>query len=785
MVSEVTSDIAVWDISDIHAPVDQEVVLSGNRGYFERTLSSAGTERFIVYNRTETEEVAEIVKADNHSFASVRTAASGIDHIIIAPEEFLITAEKLKEHRGASTVVPLSAVYDEFSGGVPDPRAIRLFLKWVKENWSASSGTGFPAYVLLLGDGDYDYRNITGNAVNMIPTFQSEYFGGTSADDRFAYLNGQSPELAIGRLPAATFYQAEMMVDKIIAYEANPEIGLWRRRVSLVADDFARPNFGAIELSHTKNSEELAGMIPKALEVRKLYMEDFPEMNDGSQYGVTKPGATEALFDLLHEGTALLNYIGHGSAYQWAQEGLLSSARGDLASIQTEGRLPIWLAATCSWGRYDDVEGSAMSEEILRAPANGGVAVISTNGLITFSANRSFILKLFDSFFPDTTVSDLSLGAIYSSIKDGSRGSQMFHLLGDPALKVALPSNAAEVTSVNPDTLTALQTGAYVGRVSGDAPGAGDGFVTVSDAERPITRRYEFQNYSEDVTYSLPGNTLFRGKLSFAGGAFDGSFILPKDITASAGGRLSVYLYGEQGNDLWEGLGLKLGLVFRGGSANPADQNGPLISFGAEGRSVETGDHLPEGGDLIVSLSDPLGINVTGEIGHGIRVWYGEDEVDAVEVTDGFVYEDGSHTTGSVEVSLADALPGELIVTAEAWDNANNAARESVTLNITTDEALTLTNVFNYPNPFKGKTQFGFEVNREALVEIKVFTISGELVAVLDPLETFYGYSHIDWDGRDHFGDQIANGVYLYQITATSLDDEEAATKIGKAAKYR
>jgi len=361
----------------------------------------------------------------------------------------------------------------------------------------------------------------------------------------------------------------------------------------------------------------------------------------------------------------------------------------------------------------------------------------------------------------------------------------MFHLLGDPALKVALPSNAAEVTFVNPDTLTALQTGTYGGQVVGDAPVTGDGFVTLSDADRPITRSYEYQEYSEEITYTLPGNTLFRGKLSFAGGLFDGSFILPKDITAAAGGRLSVYLYGKQSDQLWEGLGLKSGLIFKGGTTNTTDQNGPLISFGLAGRSVETGDHILEGGDLLISLSDPLGINVTGEIGHGIRLWYGEDEMDFVDVTDGFVYDDGSYTTGSVEFSLADALPGELIITAEAWDNANNAARESVTLNITTDEALTLTNVFNYPNPFKGKTQFGFEVNKEALVEIKIFTISGELVAMLDPLETFYGYAHIDWDGRDHYGDQIANGVYLYQIMATSLNEEEKSTYIGKAAKYR
>ncbi|HIA00172.1 MAG TPA: hypothetical protein EYN68_11785 [Candidatus Marinimicrobia bacterium] len=204
-----------------------------------------------------------------------------------------------------------------------------------------------------------------------------------------------------------------------------------------------------------------------------------------------------------------------------------------------------------------------------------------------------------------------------------------------------------------------------------------------------------------------------------------------------------------------------------------------------ESRTVETGDNIPGNEDLIVTLSDPLGINVTGEIGHGIRLWNGEQEMDAVDLTNGFVYDEGSHTSGSVKFPLANAPPGETTVTAEAWDNANNASRETVTFRVTLDEELKLTNVFNYPNPFSDKTQFGFEVNREVFAEIKIFTLAGELVAQLEPLESFYGYAHIDWDGRDQYGDLIANGVYLYQLKVTTIDGEDETTHINKAAKYR
>ncbi|MDP6966548.1 MAG: type IX secretion system sortase PorU [Candidatus Marinimicrobia bacterium] len=785
-VAQVNSDVNVWDVSDFAAPVEETIVLSGNTGFFEKLLSQNEQERFIVFNDKEIQEITDITYMENQLFTTLRTEIYPVDHIIIAPEEFAAAAEKLRSYRQNSIVAPLKAIYDEFSGGTQDPLAIRYFLKWTKDNWRNPADGSFPSYVLLLGDGDYDYRNLSQNSHNMVPTFQSGQTFTTSSDDRFTYLDGKVPEMAIGRFPAVSLADAENMVDKTIAYENNPDIGLWRRRITLIADDFARPSFGSIELTHTKNSEEVAAMIPKTLETRKIYMEEFPAVNDGSQYGVTKPGASEALFDLLEQGTALLNYIGHGSAYQWAQEGLLSSARGDLSSINTGAKLPVWVAATCSWGKYDRVEGSAMSEDIMRDAENGGIAIISTNGLITFSANRNFILNLFASFFPEQSVDDLTLGAIYSSIKDGSTGSEMFHLFGDPGLTIALPSDTVTVTDVSPDTLVALETGSYSGSVMADAPTQGEGYVIIYDADRTVSRIYEHEEYTEEMTYSLLGRTLFRGLLPYTGGLFQGEFILPKDINyATTDGQLTVFLHGSAGDDLWQGLGMKEGLILTGGTSNPVDSDGPLISFAYGERGVEWGDHIAESGQLTVILSDPLGINVTEEVGHTVRAWFNDDENSAKNITDRFVYDAGSYTSGSLDLSLSDLPKGESHITVEAWDNANNPNQKSISFHITADEELRLTNVFNYPNPFSDKTQFGFEVNREAEVTIKIFTLSGVLVKVIEPMESYYGYTHIDWNGRDDFEGDIANGAYLYQITAVPVDGGKKAKHIGKIAKYR
>ena len=71
-------------------------------------------------------------------------------------------------------------------------------------DWKASSGSTFPLYVLLLGDGDYDYRNITGKSKLKVPTIQIGGLNSYATDDRFVAFNGRIPEMATGRFPART-----------------------------------------------------------------------------------------------------------------------------------------------------------------------------------------------------------------------------------------------------------------------------------------------------------------------------------------------------------------------------------------------------------------------------------------------------------------------------------------------------------------------------------------------------------------------------------------------------
>ena len=102
-----------------------------------------------------------------------------------------------------------------------------------------------------------------------------------------------------------------------------------------------------------------------------------------------------------------------------------------------------------------------------------------------------------------------------------------------------------------------------------------------------------------------------------------------------------------------------------------------------------------------------------------------------------------------------------------------------------------VTNVLNYPNPFSTSTRFVFTLTGSEIPEtfkIQVMTISGKVVREITREEL--GNIHIGrnitefaWNGKDEFGDQLANGVYLYRVV-TRLNGESIEKRETGADEY-
>lgn len=103
----------------------------------------------------------------------------------------------------------------------------------------------------------------------------------------------------------------------------------------------------------------------------------------------------------------------------------------------------------------------------------------------------------------------------------------------------------------------------------------------------------------------------------------------------------------------------------------------------------------------------------------------------------------------------------------------------------------TISEVLNYPNPFSTSTQFVFTLTGSEVPDefkIQIMTVSGKVVreitqGEIGPIRIGRNFSQYRWDGRDEFGDRLANGVYLYRVIAR-LQGEDITKRDNGASQY-
>ncbi|HFE52750.1 MAG TPA: type IX secretion system sortase PorU, partial [Bacteroidetes bacterium] len=712
-------------------------------------------------------KVEKIVK-DKPS--DLRTRPRQADMIIIAHDDFENQAMQLKSlHENSSEeplkteVVLISDVFDEFSWGLLDPTAIRDFLRFAYEHW------GQPRYVLLMGDGDYDYKNLISSLdQNWIPpyeTTETDEQSNRTTDDWFTYVSGNDDlmDMAIGRLPVRSPEQAQAVVDKLISYVTHPEYGVWKNTLTMVADDeLVRGGVGN-EVIHTTDAEYVAeNYFPKLFDVQKVYLMEYPAVLTAAYAGVTKPKATEALLDRINRGTLILNFVGHGAPRLWTHERVLLASR-DFELIQNGRRQALWIAATCDFGRFDDPREQSLSEDLVNAEGRGAIGVVSSARLafanLNTSFNRRFLKHLFEDYGATGLTTPAGAAVMLAKLDAGSStNDQKYNLLGDPALRIAAPRLRVTVSDFEPDSIKALSrmtVRGFVARPDGQPltdPG-GKVLVTVFDSKK--LRTYVTAAGTR-VQYYLPGNAVFRGVAKVEGGQFVSQFIVPKDITYGGQlGRIEAYYW----SDDQDGNGFVEGIPVGGTNTKLIDTRGPSIRALVDGRELRPGDPLPLGEELVVQIADSVsGINLTGDIGHKITIAFDSENASPVDVTDRFQYFEGSYVAGQLRYPVSGLEPGPHTLRIKAWDNSNNSSTLVMEVEVVTAGELAIRDALNYPNPFSKETQFTFMLTRDATVNVQVFTLAGRKVYETGPIACARGYTALPWDGLDDEGDELANG---------------------------
>ncbi len=360
------------------------------------------------------------------------STTNGADYIIITHPDFITALQPLVDYyqaRGMRTVmVDVMEVYDTFNYGVFDPEAIRSFLAYAYTAWARPA----PAYVLLVGDGHYDFKNYTGrNETIYIPPYLADvdpWLGEAAADNRYVAVSGNDifPDMHLGRFPVKTAAEAAAMVAKTLGYLQNPASTGWNRNILFVADN-----------------PDAAGNFYEFSDVVANHYVPTPYLAQKVYYLRTHSTATAvrtAIINALNQGRLIVNYVGHGATTYWAGEQFLRVA--DIASLNNAGKLAFMVPMTCLEGFYIYPSGpgqnfSSLAESLVRVPDKGAVASWSPTGLGLASGHDILNRRLYQAIFYENVV-EVGPATLLSKLAIVGQGHdeliETYLLFGDPAL---------------------------------------------------------------------------------------------------------------------------------------------------------------------------------------------------------------------------------------------------------------------------------------------------------------------------------------------------------------
>ncbi len=704
-----------------------------------------------------------------------------VDYIILSTDENMSAAKAYESYRSqnlkisgvsatAIKTVNLKDIIRDFGFGLAEPQAVRHFL-----SYAYKKGDSRPRYALILGDGTYDYKN---NLKLTVPEYFLVHTQDYLLDPNVTEVRGPAldswfvdfdnpvtyhPEMSIARITARDAHEASDILDKIKKYESTPKEA-WASRLLLLSDDYyegSPAKEDGID-NHISACESFATLLYPEYDPVKVYLSDY------SFVGSTKPGAHDALISALDQGAYLWLFFGHGNGSQLTHEAVFRNT--DVTYVNNENRLPFGLFCSCGVGRFEDTRWECIAEELVRG-SGGAIATIAATKGTSASNNQNVANTLANTFryLKNANTGDLLFAVLPLD--------PLYTLFGDPGVELLFPT-AKNVTSIPPDFVTG-----DTAQITFDAGlSQGKWFASAYGSwVKKIPQVYDYR------IYYAKGEPLYEASGELDAGQTILKFIVPTGI--AEGDSAYWYISCRDEDSLYTFRFDSLGVV--AGSTSSSDHKGPSARFYVAGEEIFDGDTIPTPSfDLEIELEDPSGINLTGlpgvGLGGGHPLSLVINDEDAISLSSYFSYD---VTDSSIASTGMASLPIKFskednALTLYAVDNLRNTTKYELTLHTSFVSRPEIITPLVYPNPVSSSADFTFELNTAAEVSIQIFTVSGRLVRKLPAQSFAAGFSSYSWNGLDADGTPLPNGVYIYRLTAKSLDATMTETMTSVNEKF-
>jgi len=210
-----------------------------------------------------------------------------------------------------------------------------------------------------------------------------------------------------------------------------------------------------------------------------------------------------------------------------------------------------------------------------------------------------------------------------------------------------------------------------------------------------------------------------------------------------------------------------------------ADITNPLLDVTFDGVHIMNGDIVSAKPYILTTLKDEnkflalddtslFGVYLTSlSTGLEKRIYFNNSEIQ---------YTLAQLPKNSFKIEYRPILAdGKYMLRIQAKDKSNNESGSmDYKINFEVINKATITNIFNYPNPFSTSTRFVFTLTGSEIpddLRIQIITITGKFVREihleeLGPIHIGNNITSFYWDGTDTYGDKLANGVYFFKVIA-------------------
>lgn len=787
----------VWNVSDVVNPKrEKNNATNANEFSFDYQADSEYfANEFVAFKREAAYEPVYVERVQNQDLHSL----TNTDYLIITIPEFYNEAKRLadyheRENNFKTAIVYIQQIYNEYSSGSQDITAIRNFVSHLKND-------GQLKYVLLMGNGSYDYKNKDYTYSNIIPSYESEYSLNYErsyvTDDYFVMTSPQNynsvgtilPDLPIGRILANNVTEAKTAVDKTLAYynalpqQSNP-FGDWKMNIDMVVDDdrdYGSKAFYATIDPYIKNIFETRDSNEKEYHIRKLYLGAYPAVSTAG--GVRYPSINKAITDAM-SSSLFVFYFGHGGVNGWAQERVLTTdnIKNFNNFNKSYSRFPLVSTITCEFTLWDNAKINSAGAMLYKLKEGGPAAMITSSRALPISYGVDFTSIFLNGILSKNNEGNFNrLGDDFlkAKIEFGASSNHLrVNFIGDPAMRLTRPLPKIVIDDIKTPVSGKIRGLDFVS-VQGHIDGHNDFNGKVS-----LTLFNQFQDKTiPDLTYKEEGNPAVKSSAIVKDGKFNVEFYMPKDIDAKDSHMRMMVYANDNEKDFYKSDSVLVGGINPDGIN---DHQPPGIKLYMNNTNFVNGGITNESPTLLACLTDDTGINATGAgIGHDITLVLDGEVVNTTVLNNYFTsgQSGGCITTnlkeyqkGSVSYPFKDLKAGEHQLLLKAWDINNNSATASLNFIVRPqgEENLVIKKLLNWPNPFTDKTYIQFEHNcADALeVTVQIYTITGHLVKIIhqmvssEPYLEGYrtGREQVEWDGTDNYGATVGKGTYIYKV---------------------